>query len=70
MDIPVPWSSLPDANSFGKLSPWLDCPGLFSVHGYPAKQIPVPISHETTKVGFNISHGTGGSISVLRRENA
>lgn len=66
---PLPWSSLPDAE-VPLVSCLLGCPGLSSAHGYPAKQIPVPISHETTKVGFNISHGTGGSISALRQENA
>lgn len=63
---PLPRSSLQDT-----AVPLVNCllgfPALSRVHG---NQIPVPISHETTKVGFDITPGTGRSISALRQENA
>lgn len=55
---PPPQSSLQDAE-VPSVSCLLGFPGLSSVHGYPAKQMLVPISHETTEVSFSITHGAG-----------
>lgn len=62
---------LPRPNLQDTAVPLVNCLlGFPALSRFHSNQIPVPISHETTKVGFYLTPGTGRSISALRQDNA